>query len=93
MKEFMVEWYVSGYCGSFRYSVVANSLEEAEIIWNEFVSTNDDLSYSWENAKRGVKNHYGGFIRWKEIGKSNKESGCYEMEFDYWNASSDHLMD
>ena len=46
MKKFMVEWYASGYCGSFKYSVVANSLEEAEIIWNEFISNNDKLKYS-----------------------------------------------
>lgn len=93
MKKFMVEWYASGYCGSFKYSVVANSLEEAKIIWNEFISNNDKLKYSWEKAERGVKNCYGGFIRWKEIGKSNKEIGCCEMEFDYWNTGSDHLMD
>lgn len=47
MKEFIVEWYASGYCGSFKYSVIANDLEEAKIIWDEFVSSNDKLSYSW----------------------------------------------
>lgn len=93
MKEFIVEWYASGYCGNFKYSVIANDLEEAKIIWDEFVSSNDKLSYSWGKAKRGVKNHYGGYIRWKEIGESSKEIGCYKMKFDYWNTSSDNLMD
>lgn len=93
MKEFIIEWYASGYCGSFRYSVVADSLEEAKGIWNEFILNNDKLAYSYEKAERGVKNHYGGFIRWKEIGTSDKQTGCYEMEFDRWNVGSDHLLD
>lgn len=93
MKKFIVEWFADGYCGSFRYLVVANDIEEAKEIWNEFISNNDELAYSWEKAERGVKNHYGGFIRWKEIGASDKQTGCYEMEFDRWNMGSDHLWD
>lgn len=68
--------------------IIAKSLEEACEIYKTHY-----LKYSWEKAERGVKNCYGGFIRWKEIGKSNKEIGCCEMEFDYWNTGSDHLMD
>lgn len=93
MKEFIVEWYASGYCGSFKYSVIAKNLNEAKEIWKRFILQNKKLLYSWEKAERGVKNCYGGFISWKEIGESDKEHGCYELEFDRWNAGSDHLMD
>ena len=36
MKAFLVSWYASGYCGTFRYMVVANNLDEAKEIWNKF---------------------------------------------------------
>lgn len=93
MKAFIVEWYASGYCGSFRYSVIARTLNEAKEVWEKFILQNEKLLYSWKKAERGVKNHYGGFIRWEEIGETNKEYGCYELEFDRWNTGSDHLMD
>lgn len=93
MREFIVEWYVSGYCGSFRYSVVANNINEAKKIWISFVEENEDVKYSWKKAERGVEKHYGGYIRWKEICESSKEIGCYKMDFDNWNVGSDHLMD
>ena len=28
MKAFLVSWYASGYCGTFRYMVVANNLDK-----------------------------------------------------------------
>lgn len=93
MKEFIVEWYASGYCGSFRYLVVADNLEETKMIWEYFILENRKLLYSWRKAKLGVKNHYGGFIRWKEMGESDKETGCYKLSFDDWNIGSDHLLD
>lgn len=93
MKKFIAEWFANGYCGSFKYIVIANNFDKAKEIWNEFISNNDKLAYSWEKAERGVKNHYGGFIRWKEIEISDKQIGCYKMEFDDWNTGSDHLWD
>ena len=58
MKSFLVSWYASGYCGTFRYMVVANNLDEAKEIWSKFVEGNKDVEYSWRKAEKGVKNHY-----------------------------------
>lgn len=93
MKAFLVSWYASGYCGTFRYTVVANNIDEAKEIWNKFVEGNKDVEYSWRKAEKAFKNHYGGYIDWKEKGISDKEIGCYEMDFDAWNNASDHLND
>ena len=93
MKAFLVSWYASGYCGTFRYMVVANNLNEAKEIWNKFVEGNKDVEYSWRKAENGVRNHYGGYITWEEKGNSDKEIGCYKMDFDAWNTGSDHLWD
>ena len=93
MKAFLVSWYASGYCGTFRYMVVANNLDEAKEIWNKFVEGNKDVEYSWRKAEKGVRNHYGGYITWEEKGNSDKEIGCYKMDFDAWNSGSDHLWD
>ena len=51
------------------------------------------VEYSWRKAEKGVKNHYGGYITWEENGNSDKEIGCYKMDFDAWNTGSDHLWD
>lgn len=51
------------------------------------------MEYSWRKAEKGVKNHYGGYITWEEKGNSDKEIGCYKMDFDAWNTGSDHLWD
>ena len=93
MKSFIVSWHASGYAGTFRYLVVANDIEKAKEIWNEFVSNNNEIEYSWEKAEKGVKNHYGGYISWSENDNIEKEVGCYEMDFDAWNTGSDHLWD
>ena len=78
MKAFLVSWYASGYCVTFRYLVVANNLNEAKEIWRKFVDENKDVEYSW---------------RKEEKGNSDKEIGCYKMDFDVWNTASDHLWD
>lgn len=95
MKSFLVKWYASGYCGTFRYMVVANNLEEAQAMWKEFVKQNEDIEYSWKKAESGVKNHYGGYITWEDYGSvaDDVEIGCYEMDFDRWNMASAHLND
>lgn len=93
MKSFIVSWHADGYCGTFRYMVVADSINEAKEIWNNFVDGNEDIEYSWRKAERGVKNHYSGYITWKEKGNCDKEKGCYKMKFDAWNTGSDHLWD
>lgn len=93
MKSFIVSWYVSGYTGTFRYLVVANDIDEAKKIWDKFALNNDEIECSWKQAEKGVKNHYGGYITWKENGNCDKEIGCYELDFNDWNTSSDHLWD
>lgn len=93
MKSFIVSWHADGYCGSFNYNVVANNLAEAKEIWKEFAKNNSKIEYSWHKAEKGVKNHHGGYITWKEDGNTDKEAGCYEMAFDAWNIGSDHLRD
>ena len=55
MKAFLVSWYASGYCGPFRYMVVANNLNDAKEIWSKFVDGNKDVEYSWRKAEKGVK--------------------------------------
>ena len=93
MKAFLVSWYASGYCGTFRYLVVANNLDEAKKIWSKFVDENKDVEYSWRKAEKGVKNHYGGYITWKDNGESDKAEGCYKMENVSTYDGSDHLRD
>lgn len=93
MKSFIVSWSASGYTGTFRYLVVADSRDKAMDIWKEFVSNNKDVKYSWEEAEKGVENHYGGFITWKDNGNCNKEMGCYELEYKVSQTGSDHLWD
>ena len=80
MKAFLVSWYASGYCGTFRYMVVANNLDEAKEIWNKFVEGNKDVEYSWRKAEKGVRNHYGGYITWEEKGNSDKEKNLTEKD-------------
>ena len=93
MLSFIVTWHASGYCGAFRYQVVAGSLENAKEAWEEFVNNNDELNYSWEKAKNAVKRHHGGYIAWKQRGTTDKPAGCYELEFDSWGGQTDHVRD
>lgn len=94
INSFIVSWHASGYTGTFNYMITADTLEEAKALWEKFVADNDDLKYSWEKAVKGEKLHTGGYTRWKETGlvPGNKQ-GCYEMPYDDWNTSSDHLWD
>jgi hypothetical protein len=92
-NSYIVRWTASGYCGDFRYLVVASTLDDAKKIWKGFVDNNDGIQYSWEKAEKAVKNHYGGYIEWKENGTCDKEKGCYELKFDNWSGGSDHLRD
>lgn len=92
-NSFVVSWFADGYNGTFNYLVVADNIEKAKELWKDFVKHNDDVSYSWEKAEKGVKNHYGGYITWKDNGVCDKEIGCYELPYNRWNVGSDHLWD
>jgi len=91
--SFIVTWHADGYCGSFQHEVVAESIEKAQKTWTEFVSKDKNLSYSWEKAERGVRNHHGGYIEWKAQGLTDKAPGFYELPFNKWGGASDHLWD
>lgn len=73
--------------------IVAESLDKAKELWNEYVKTKDDIQYSWNKAVKAAKNHYGGYIAWKDNDESNKAEGCYEMENINTYEGSDHLRD
>lgn len=92
-RAFTVSWHADSYNGTFNYTVVADSLQQAKKMWDEFTFNNKKLSYSWEKAKMGVENHHGGYISWKNVGETDKEPGCYEEKYDAWNTASDHLWD
>lgn len=93
LNAFIVSWHASGYNGTFRYLIAADDLEDAKALWASFVESNKKIQYSWEKAEKGVKNHYGGYISWEEKEKTDKERGCYELQYDKWNVGSDHLND
>lgn len=93
MNAYKVSWHASGYTGTFNYLVVAESLREAKEKWEKFVSRDRHLAYSWEKAKKAMKRHYGGYVTWKEQGETDKEPGCYKLEYNKWGGSSDHLRD
>ncbi len=92
MNGFKVTWYANGYIGSYRYLVVAETLDKAKDLIEEFVK-DKKLHHSWEDAKKGMENHHSGYIAWKEMGPSDKPEGCYDLGFDAWNCGSDHLRD
>ena len=93
MREFIVRWTADCYCVEFYYMVVSESLDKAKELWNEYVNTHEDIQYSWNKAVKAVKNHYGGYISWKDNGKTERTEGCYEMETVNTYDSSDHLRD
>ena len=93
MKEYIVRWTASGYCVNFYHMVIADSLYKAKELWNEYVNTHEDIQYSWNKAVKAVKNHYGGYITWKDNGESDKAEGCYKMENVSTYDGSDHLRD
>lgn len=93
MREFIVRWTADGYCVDFYYMVVAESLDKAKELWNEYVKVNKDIQCSWSKAVKAVKNHYGGYITWKDNGETTKSKGCYKMENVNTYECSDHLRD
>ena len=93
MREFIVRWTADGYCVDFYYMVVAESLDKAKELWNEYVKVNKDIQYSWSKAVKTVKNYYGGYITWKDNGETTKSKGCYKMENVNTYEGSDHLRD
>ena len=93
MKEFIVRWTADSFCVEFYYLVVAESLDKAKELWNEYVNTHEDIQYSWNKAVKAVKRHYGGYIEWKDNGDTNRPKCCYEMESENIFTGSDHLRD
>ena len=93
MHEFIVRWTASGYFVDFYHMVIADSLDKAKELWNEYVNTHEDIQYSWNKAVKAVKNHYGGYITWEDNGESDKAEGCYKMENVSTYDGSDHLRD
>ena len=93
MHEFIVRWTASVYCVDFYHMVIADSLDKAKELWNEYVNTHEDIQYSWNKAVKAVKNHYGGYITWEDNGESDKAEGCYKMENVSTYDGSDHLRD
>ena len=93
MHEFIVRWTASGYCVDFYHMVIADSLDKAKELWNEYVNTHEDIQYSWNKAVKAVKNHYGGYITLEDNGESDKAEGCYKMENVSTYDGSDHLRD
>lgn len=97
-KAFKVSWHADGYTGSFNYLVIADSMEEAERLWEAYVETHVRITRSWKKAKAAMKRHYGGYVAWKELEKNKRPEGydakgCYELPYNAWNAGSDHLRD
>lgn len=93
MREFIVRWTADGYCVEFHYLVVAESLDNAKELWDEYVKTHEKIQYSWNKAVKAVKYHYGGYISWEDNGETKKEKGCYGMESENISTGSDHLRD
>ncbi len=93
MREFIVRWTADGYCVEFQYKIVAESLNKAKELWDEYVKSHEKVQYSWEKAVKAVKYHHGGYISWKYNGEAEKVEGCCEMETVNTYDSSDHLRD
>ena len=93
LNAFKVSWHANCYNGTFNYLVVAETIEKANELWDDFVKNDREISCSWEKALKGMKNHYSGYITWKEMGETDKVQGCYELEYNTWKTGSDHLND
>lgn len=93
MREYIVKWTADGYCVEFYHMIVAESLDKAKELWNEYVNTHEKIQYSWHKAEKAVKYHYGGYISWKDNGVTDRNEGCYEMEKENISTGSDHLRD
>ncbi len=93
MREFIVRWTADGYCVEFQYKIVAESLNKAKELWDEYVKSHEEVQYPWEKAVKAVKYHHGGYISWEYNGETEKVEGCYEMETVNTYDGSDHLRD
>lgn len=93
MREFIIRWTADGYCVEFQYKIVAESLNKAKELWDEYVKTHEEVQYPWEKAVKAVKYHYGGYISWEYNGETERANGCYEMETVNTYDGSDHLRD
>lgn len=93
MREFIARWTADGYCVDFYHMVVAEALDKAKELWDEYAKTHEKIQYSWNKAVNAAKYHHGGYITWKDNGESNKTEGCYEMENVNTYEGSDHLRD
>lgn len=93
MREFTVRWTADSFCVKFNYLVIAESLDSAKELWNEYVKTHEKIQYSWSKAVRAVKYHHGGYISWKDNGETNRSKGCCEMEEVSIYDGNDHLRD
>ena len=92
-ERIIVRWTADGYCVEFHYLVIAESLDNAKELWDEYIKTHEKIQYSWDKAVKAVKHHYGGYISWKDNGDTNRSKGCYEMESENIFTGSDHLRD
>ena len=93
MRQFILRYTADGYCCDFRFKVNAESLNKAKELWKEYVDKHEDIEYSWNKAEKAVKYHHGGYIEWKDNGRTNKTEGVYELGEDYYIKGSDHLED
>lgn len=93
MREFIVRWTADGYCVEFRYKIVAESLNKAKELWEEYVDKHEDIEYSWSKAEKAVRYHHGGYIEWKDNGDTKNAEGVYELGENYYIKGSDHLRD
>lgn len=93
MSEFIIRWTADGYCVEFQYKIVAESLNKAKELWDEYVKTHEKVQYSWKKAVKAVKYHYGGYISWEDNGETERAEGCYKMETVNTYNGSDHLRD
>ena len=91
--EYIVNWTADCYCVEFSYSIIAENLEKAKDLWNEYINTHEELQYSWNKAMKAVKYHHGGYIKWEDNGITNKADGCYDLETINTYSGSDHLRD
>lgn len=91
MRQFVLRYTADGYCCDFRFEVNAESLDKAKELWKEYVDKHEDIKYSWHKAEKAVEYHHGGYIEWKDNGKTENTEGIYELKKDYYREGSDHL--
>ena len=45
MREFIIRWTADGHCVEFQYKIVAESLNKAKELWDEYVKTHEEVQY------------------------------------------------